>query len=71
MRRDSLGRKIGHNWWREMNTGLLFDATLLWENQREAEAVGYETEERAFEATNPRPNLKEFLEANRGFQKPE
>jgi len=71
MRRDRLGRRVGYNWWREMNVALLFDATLLWEQQREAEAVGYETEERAFEQANPRPNLKEFLKANRGFQKPE
>lgn len=67
MRRDSLGRRIGRNWWREYNCGLLLDATLLWEAQAEAATLGYTTEMNEYEAENPRPNLKAFLLGNAGM----
>jgi len=66
-RRDKRGRRIGRNWWREMNCEQWWRATLDWEEQREREALGYETEMREFEQAHPRPNLKSFLLANAGM----
>lgn len=66
-RYDSLGRRIGRNWWREWNTDLLFNATAHWERECEEAAIGYETEIAEFAAEHPRPTLKEFLETNRGM----
>lgn len=66
-RRDKRGRRIGHNWWREYNRDLLFDATLVWERQCEETAIGYPTEIAEFAQAHPRPTLKEFLLANKGL----
>lgn len=66
-RRDSRGRRIGRNWWRELNCSLLLDATLVWEAEREAVCNGWATEEREFLETNPRPTLKNFLLCNKGI----
>lgn len=68
-RRDSRGRRIGYNWWREYNCSLLLDATLIWEAQREAACNGWATEEREFLETHPRPTLKQYLMLNRGMHK--
>lgn len=70
VRRDKRGRRIGHNWWREMNVSLLWDATHLWETECEATALGYDTEEAEFAASHPRPNLRQFLLANKGYAGP-
>lgn len=66
-RRDKRGRKIGRNWWREMNCDLLFTADHVWQLQREAECVGYETEEAEYQEHTPRPTLKDFLIRNAGM----
>lgn len=67
MRRDKRGRRIGYNWWRELNCDLLFNATAAWERDCEATALGYATEIAEYRAANPRPNLKAFLLANAGM----
>lgn len=66
-RRDKRGRRIGYNWWREYNNSLLLDATLTWDRQCEAVAIGYATEIREYAEQNPRPNLKDFLIRNKGM----
>lgn len=66
-RRDRRGRRIGSNWWREYNTSLLLDASLTWERQCEAVAIGYATEIREYAEANPRPTLKQFLLHNKGM----
>lgn len=71
VRRDKRGRRIGRNWWREYNCDLLFHADAAWQAKREAECIGYTTEEREFAMSNPRPTLKEFLLANAGIHRAE
>jgi hypothetical protein len=66
-RRDRRGRRIGHNWWRELNCELLLDADLTWQREREAASSGYPAEERDFAEANPRPTLKAFLLANKSM----
>lgn len=51
----------GHHWWREWITDEWRAADHAWWLQREAEALGYETEMREFEADNPRPKLGDFM----------
>lgn len=66
-RRDRRGRRIGFNWWREMNCTLLLDADLAWQADREAVAIGYATEMAEYAAVHTRPTLKAFLIGNRGM----
>lgn len=66
-RRDTRGRRIGYNWWREYNCSLLLDATLVWERECEEVALGYPTETAEFAESHPRPTLKAFLLANKGM----
>lgn len=68
-RRDSRGRRIGRNWWREYNCDLLFTATHVWEMECEAVAAGYEAETAEYAEANPRPTLKAFLLANAGMHR--
>lgn len=70
VRRDSLGRRIGYNWWREYNNELFFLATAVWEEQCEAVALGHATETAEFQQSNPRPTLKSLLLANKGMAQP-
>jgi len=60
-RRDKRGRRIGRNWWREHICALLLDASLMWERQCEAVAMGYQTETDEYARQHPRPTLKAFL----------
>lgn len=53
-----------------MNVSLFWDATHLWETECEATALGYDTEEAEFAASHPRPNLRQFLLANKGYAGP-
>lgn len=69
-RRDRLGRVIGYNWWREYNMEMFTLDTIAWEQRREEEALGYDTEMDEFEAANPRPNLKSLLVNNKGLNDP-
>ena len=66
-RRDRRGRRIGYNWWREYVVGLLRDADLDWRLRRDEVCIGYETEEREFALSHPRPTLKAFLIASKGM----
>lgn len=68
-RLDKRGRRIGHNWWRELNCDLLLTAAIMWETECEVMAVGYETEIAEYAEANPRPNLKDFLVRNKGLGK--
>jgi hypothetical protein len=68
-RRDRRGRRIGHNWWREYNVSLWFDATVVWERDCEELALGYKIEEEEYAASVPRPTLKAFLLANKGMDR--
>lgn len=70
MRRDRLGRRIGRNWWREYNVGILLDASLTWERQCEQVALGYPTETAEYAEVHPRPTLKAFLIHNKGMNQP-
>lgn len=67
VRRDSLGRRIGANWWRDYNTELFFLQTAIWEAQLEEAANGWATEAADFTAGHPRPTLKALLLANKGM----
>lgn len=67
MRLDKRGRKIGRNWWREMNNELLLDASITWANQCEAVCFGYGTEIDEYAREHPRPTLKAFLIGNKGM----
>lgn len=67
MRRDRLGRRIGRNWWREMICGSLAGAEQAWWLEREAVALGYQTEMQEFQEQNPRPTLRLFLETHAGM----
>lgn len=67
IRRDKRGRRIGHNWWREMNCDLLFNAAAAWERTCEEIAIGYATEIEEYAQDHPRPNLKDFLIRNKGM----
>lgn len=53
---------VGRHWWRELVTEAWSSATHAWWLEREAEAIGYATEQADFEALNPRPRLRDFME---------
>lgn len=58
VRRDSLGRRIGRNPWREYVMDAYGPARAAWELEREATCIGYATEERGY---GPGPTLKAYL----------
>ena len=68
MRRDTLGRRIGPNWWRELVTDTLRCADQVWQLEAEAAGNGWATELREFRAVHPRPTLRAFLEGMAGEQ---
>jgi hypothetical protein len=68
-RRDKLGRRIGHNWWREYVTTSWWLADQAWQAAREAAAIGYATEEREYAQQHPRPTLKACLVALAGTER--
>jgi hypothetical protein len=81
VRRDSRGRRIGHNWWREYNCQLLNEAETAWQVLKESgEAIMttavagadfqtgyYQLSEAEYRKIRPRPTLKGFLLANKGI----
>ncbi len=66
MRRDSLGRRIGRNWWREFIMAHLSAAAHAWELNAEQASNGWATEYEEFRDLHPRPQLKHFLVGLRG-----
>lgn len=79
-RLDARGRKIGYNWWREMNYELWFAADAAWLALRESNypawgaagaansgAAMYQLSDEEFRRLHPRPTLKEFLIGNAGM----
>jgi hypothetical protein len=61
MRRDSRGRRIGKNLWRDLITDAWRMADHAWFLRAEAETLGYATELAEYRAENPRPNLGHFM----------
>lgn len=51
----------GRHWWRDMLVDAFQAADHAWWLRREAEAIGYATEMKEFEAEHPRPRLKDFM----------
>jgi hypothetical protein len=66
MRRDTLGRRIGRNWWREWIMDTLRCADAAWQLDAEAASNGWATELAEYRAGHPRPTLRGFLEAMAG-----
>ena len=80
-RRDSLGRRIGYNWWREYIMQALDSAESEWQARRESgdpihsgavagatyDTAYYQLSDREYSMIHPRPTLKEFLINNRGM----
>jgi hypothetical protein len=60
-RRDSLGRRIGYNWWREFIWGEWRCAYDAWLMEMQHACLGYGTEEREHRYNNPSPKFKDFL----------
>lgn len=61
VRRDKLGRRIGHNWWREWITDTLRCADQAWWLAQEAATNGWPTEMAEYREQHPRPTLKVYL----------
>lgn len=51
----------GRHWWRELVTDAWRCADHAWWLQREAIALGYETEMAEYAAEHPRPRLADFM----------
>lgn len=49
------------HWWRDYVTDAWRSAMDAWERQAEAASNGWATELREWEATHPRPQLREFM----------
>lgn len=49
------------HWWRDLVTEAWRCADQAWHLAREAEAIGYATEEREYAAHTPRPRLRDFM----------
>lgn len=80
VRRDSLGRKIGRNWWREYNVDCWSSAHAAWAERRESSAPAYmaagashsgaacyQLSDREYADLYPQPTLKDFLLGNKGM----
>lgn len=61
VRRDRLGRRIGHNWWREYVWDQWHCAYHAWWLEAEAVALGYATELAEYKLEHPTPTFKQFL----------
>lgn len=57
---------MSRNWWREFVVSEWAAADQAWREACESEALGYVTETREFVESNPRPLLKEFMQALSG-----
>lgn len=79
-RYDSIGRRIGFNWWREYNRSILSVETAAWEALRESGehirgsvagaddgTVYYQLTDEQFRQLHPRPTLRTILEMNAGM----
>lgn len=79
-RRDKRGRRIGRNWWREMNCEMLQHSEDAWQSMRfsglpaygvagaaHSGAAMYQLSEAEFRELHPRPTLKAFLIGNKGM----
>lgn len=60
-RRDSRGRRIGRNWWRELAVETWRAAYDAWTLELEAASNGWTTEASEFRAQHPTPTFKATL----------
>lgn len=81
IRRDKRGRKIGYNWWREMNVDQFRSADLAWFALRESgqpihtdavpgadyDTAYYQLSDAEFKSIHPRLTFKDCLIANAGM----
>ena len=68
-RRDKRGRRIGANWWREYNVGLVHDHN---DNIERLAGENHQMEPAEFRETHPLLTLKHCLVSNKGMaQEPE
>lgn len=65
-RRDRIGRRIGHNWWREYVWNEWAAAYQAWRLGMELEATGYATEEAEYRQAHPSPKFRDYLVALAG-----
>lgn len=61
MRRDRLGRRIGHNPWRDYITDCWRSADHAWWCRMETETSLYAAEVGEWRTEHPRPNLRDFM----------
>lgn len=66
MRRDTLGRRIGRNWWREWIMSHLSAAADAWHLEAERVSNGWSTELQEWQELHPQPQLKVFLVGLKG-----
>src|SRR5690349_991135 len=72
-RRDSLGRRIGYNWWREYVHDIWYAADARWREERDQECVGYPADEALYglygesRDTPRRPTFKQCLIESSGL----
>lgn len=65
MRRDKRGRKIGRNWWREYNVGIVRDANDAIDSHAEDD---HQMEPDEYREAHPYVTLKATLINNRGME---
>lgn len=79
-RRDTLGRRIGYNWWREYNMAIFHETETARAGLRESgmsvrasvrggrgtDTCYYQLSDAEFDTLHPRVTLKELLIANKG-----
>lgn len=61
---DKRGRRIGHNWWREM---IMEQFRSQWHDRDEREGDNHQMEPDEFNAAFPKPRLKDLLIGNAGM----
>lgn len=65
-RRDTLGRRIGFNWWREMNVTQMQDYNF---STDALDGENHQMEPDEFRAAHPRLTLKQCLVGNAGMHR--
>lgn len=64
VRRDSLGRRIGHNWWRAL---VMEQFNADWHHREERREDNHQMEPDEYDAAFPLPRLKDYLVGNAGL----
>lgn len=66
-RRDSRGRRIGYNWWREMNVTIMSDYNSA---INAINGTNHQMEPDEFSEAHPKVTLKELLVGSAGMNRP-